>query len=142
MHRRDELGAMARAFRDLLARLDVSKAQSAKLSVQLEAFIENSVDGFIVATESGTIEQVNPALLDLFGYEGDELIGRNLSVLMPDPAASMHRHYLQAFLDTGVKTYIGTIRDEEAKRKDGTVFPIALSISDRTSKKKIVLLLF
>jgi two-component system, LuxR family, sensor kinase FixL len=123
----DEIGETARAFSELLKKLD---AHRAKLSIQLEAFIANSVDGFVVINDRGLIEQANPALLELFGYKRDELIGRNVAVLMPETTGGKHDGYLNAYRETGNRTYIGTIRDEEARRKDGTTFPIALSISE------------
>ena len=127
---RDEIGEMARAFQSLMTRLDLINAQSTKLSTQLEAFIAGSVDGFVVINEDGIIEQVNPALLELFGYERAELIGQNVSILMPHPQQRMHDGYLRAYRELGIRSYIGTIRNEEAKRKDGSVFPISLSISE------------
>jgi PAS domain S-box-containing protein len=130
VHLRDEVGALARAFRDLTARLDLSTAHRAKLSTQLDAFINNAVDGLIVIGSRGTIQQVNPALSALFGYELDELIGQNVALLMPEPALSEHDTYLEAYRATGTRNYIGTIRDETGRRKDGTLFPIALSISE------------
>lgn len=84
VHLRDEVGALARAFRDLTTRLDLSTAHRAKLSTQLDAFINNAVDGLIVIGNRGTIQQVNPALSALFGYEPDELIGQNVTLLMPE----------------------------------------------------------
>ena len=125
VHLRDEVGELARAFDDLKDWLALSDEHRKKLSTQLDAFVTNAVDGFIIINERGIIEKVNPALLDLFGYENDELVGRNVALLMPEPVRGSHDGFLQTY-----RRYIGTIRDEVGKRKDGTVFPIALSVSE------------
>jgi PAS domain S-box-containing protein len=127
---RDEVGELARAFRDLMDKLSRSDAHSDKLSTQLDAFIASFVDGFIVINDQGEIEEANPALLDLFGYRREELIGRNVAVLMPEATRNRHDGYLAAYRETGERTYIGTSRDEVARRRDGTTFPIALSVSE------------
>lgn len=127
---RDEIGEMSRAFQSLLTRLDLASAHRTKLSTQLEAFIANSVDGFVVINEQGIVEQANPALLNLFGYERDELIGQSVGILMPEGMSQMHDGYMRAYRELGIKTFIGTIRTEDARRKDGTIFPISLSVSE------------
>lgn len=129
VHRRDEVGELARAFHELTAWLVLSDEHSKKLSTQLDAFIANAVDGFIIINDRGIIEKVNPTLLDLFGYESDELLGSNVAMLMPEAVRVKYDGFLQAYRTTGVLTVTGTIRDEIARRKDGSVFPIALAVS-------------
>ncbi len=126
----DEVGELARAFRDLIDKLNRSDAHSDKLSAQLDAFIASSVDGFIVINEVGHIEEANPAVLELFGYRREELIGHNVSILMPSATRDLHDGYLAAYRETGKRTYLGAIRDEFGRRRDGTIFPIALSVSE------------
>jgi PAS domain S-box-containing protein len=126
----DEVGEMARAFRHLIEQLDLSHADRTKLSAQFEAFIATCADAVVIIDERGTIEQVNPACSEQFGYERDELIGSNVSMLMPDAIGEKHDDYLRAYRESGVKSYIGTIRDEAAKHKDGTIFPVALAIGE------------
>jgi PAS domain S-box-containing protein len=128
--RQDEAGKLARAFHDLVAQLDQSNQSRTKLSLQLNEFIANSVDGVVIIDERGIIEEVNPACLTLVGYERDELVGQNVSVLMPEAVRTQHDGYIRAYLETGVRRIIGSIRDEQAQRKDGGIFPIALSISE------------
>jgi PAS domain S-box-containing protein len=129
VHLRDEVGQLARAFHELKDWVILSDTHRKKLSTQLDSFIANSVDGFIISDDHGIIEKVNPAVLDLFGYERYELVGSNVAMLMPAAVSDKHDGFLKAYQETGVRTYIGTIRDEIAKHKDGTAFPIALSIS-------------
>ncbi len=92
--------------------------------------IENAVDGLITIDERGIIENVNPSMLRIFGYEREEMIGKNVKMLMPEPIQTEHDEYLARYKTTGNKFIIGIGREVEAKRKDGTVFPIDLSISE------------
>lgn len=101
--------------------------ESAKL---LKAIIENSNEGIITIDENGIVESINPGALKLFGYNSGEVIGNNISMLMPEPYRSQHGHYIQRYLNTGQKKIIGIGRDIIAQRKDGTTFPIYLSVSE------------
>jgi PAS domain S-box-containing protein len=128
VHLRDEVGALARAFHDLAMRLDLSNAVRAKLSTQLDAFITNSVDGFVIINSRGVIEQVNPALLTMFGCEAQELIGQNIGILMRNDAGLQQDGDPDPYWTAWIQKYIGTIQDEEARHKDGSTLAIALSI--------------
>ena len=127
---RGEGGDLARAFLDMTEKLHFSRAAEARLTLQLDAIFENAVDGLIVIDERGMIERANPACIRLFGYALDELLGQNVAMLMPEPVALRHDEYLRTYRQTGKPNIIGRIRDEVARRKDGSTFPIALSISE------------
>lgn len=95
-----------------------------------EAIVRTSVDAIITIGEQGEIESVNPATERLFGYTSEELVGRNLSLLMPTPHRENHDGYIQRYLRTGKATIIGIGRQISAQRKDGTVFPVELSVTE------------
>jgi two-component system sensor kinase FixL len=92
------------------------------------AVIDAAVDGIIVIDSRGRIETVNHAAEQMFGYGEAELIGRNVSVLMPEPDRSRHDGYLNRFLETGERKIIGVGRSVTAVRRDGQQFPVHLSV--------------
>lgn len=94
------------------------------------ALLDAAVDGILVIDDQGRIETFNAAAERLFGYTADELRGRNIRVLMPEPYRSSHDDYLRHYLTTGEKRIIGIGREVSAQRRDGTVFPIELSVGE------------
>lgn len=92
------------------------------------AIVESAVDGIIVIDGRGAIEFFNPAAERMFGYAADEVIGRNVTILMPEPDASAHDGYIERYLRSGVPHIIGIGRDVGARRKDGALFPAHLSV--------------
>ncbi|MET3113747.1 two-component system sensor kinase FixL [Pedobacter sp. CG_S7] len=96
----------------------------------LNAIIENAIDGIITIDLHGLIESVNPAGLKLFGYNLEEVIGRNINVLMPEPDKSAHDGYLDRYKHTGEKRIIGIGREVRGLRKDGSTFPFRLAVSE------------
>ena len=104
----------------------------------LDAIIENAIDGIITIDDKGIIEHLNPAALELFGYNRGELLGRNVSVLMPEPHRTLHDGYLAKYEQTGHKNIIGIGREVPGMRKDGTIFPFRLGVSEiKFSDRKI-----
>jgi two-component system sensor kinase FixL len=96
----------------------------------LYAIIETAIDGIITIDTAGKMESINPAALKLFGYGADEVIGRNISMLMPQPDKSAHDGYLQHYQQTGEKHIIGKGREVRGLRKDGSTFPFRLAVSE------------
>jgi two-component system sensor kinase FixL len=96
------------------------------------AIIESAVDAIVLINRRGIVEFFNPAAERMFGYPAHEVMGRNVSVLMPDPYASEHDHYLRRFQMTGERRIIGIGREVTARRKDGTTFPAHLSVAELT----------
>ncbi|MVZ64003.1 PAS domain-containing sensor histidine kinase [Sphingobacterium humi] len=101
--------------------------ESSKL---LEAIIENAIDGIITIDRYGIVESINPAALVLFGYEAKEVIGNNISMLMPEPDRSRHDRYISTYEETGHKKIIGIGREVRGLKKDGTTFPFRLAVSE------------
>ncbi|MBB6500114.1 PAS domain-containing sensor histidine kinase [Pedobacter cryoconitis] len=96
----------------------------------LEAIIETAIDGIITIDGRGKIETLNPAALRLFGYSLTEVVGRNISMLMPEPDHSRHDGYIEHYHSTGEKHIIGKGREVNGLRKDGSTFPFRLAVSE------------
>ncbi|GGE70046.1 PAS domain S-box-containing protein [Pedobacter psychrotolerans] len=104
----------------------------------LDAIIENAIDGIITIDDKGIIEHLNPAALRLFGFERSELVGKNVSVLMPAPDKIKHDGYIQNYNETGKKHIIGIGREVRGQKKDGSTFPFRLGVSEvKFSDRKI-----
>ncbi len=101
--------------------------ESAKL---LKAIIETAIDGIITIDNRGMIESLNPAAQRLFGYSLEEVQGRNISILMPEPDKSSHDGYIDRYQRTGEKRIIGKGREVLGLRKDGSTFPFRLAVSE------------
>lgn len=110
--------------------------QSLDNSTRLKAIIDTAIDGIITIDNRGIIETVNPAAARIFGYAPEEIIGKNVKILMPEPDHSQHDGYIENYHRTGVGKIIGIGREVLGKKKDGTVFPFLLSISEVNLKDK------
>jgi two-component system CheB/CheR fusion protein len=97
---------------------------------RLRAILSTASDAIITIDHRGIIRLVNAATERMFGYTAAEMIGQSLSLLMPSPYREAHAGYLARYLHTGEKHVIGTSREVEARRKDGSVFPTDLSVSE------------
>src|SRR6195952_3908310 len=96
----------------------------------LIAIIKNAIDGIITIDECGNIESINPAACKLFEYTPEEVIGKNVSMLMPPPDKAQHDEYLHRYQQTGHAHIIGVGRDVVGLKSDGTQFPFRLGISE------------
>jgi two-component system sensor kinase FixL len=96
----------------------------------LRAIIDNAIDGIITIDDRGKIESMNPAASKLFQYLPEDVIGKNVSVLMPPPDKEQHDEYLNRYQRTGHAHIIGIGREVTGLRKDGTRFPFRLGVSE------------
>jgi PAS domain S-box-containing protein len=97
--------------------------------LRLEAIVDHAGEGIVTIDESGTIESFNIAAERIFGYASEEVVGHNVSILMPPPHNKMHDNYVSEHLASGVSKVIGIGRRLEGLRKDGTTIPINLTVS-------------
>jgi PAS domain S-box-containing protein len=115
---------------------DVTEQRRAATAVRdnerfIRAVMDNVADALVTMSETGTIETVNHAVETLFGYGAEELIGRNVSVLMPEPIRSSHDGYLHRYLRTGQARVLGVAaREVPGQHKDGTVIDVELTVSE------------
>ncbi|MDF1654269.1 MAG: PAS domain S-box protein [Coxiellaceae bacterium] len=119
----DELGSLM---------FEMGKLQKTflKNEAMSRGIIDTAVDGFITINEHRIVQSFNPAAEKMFGYRAEEVIGKNVKMIMPDKYSSHHEQYVQNYLDTGIKKVIGVGREVEGMRKDGSTFPLLLSIGE------------
>jgi PAS domain S-box-containing protein len=110
-------------------RQDISSALAAAEAIY-SAILEAAVDAIITIDIDGTIRSVNRAGAKMFGYTADEMIGRNVTMLMPEPYASEHDGYLERYLRTHEPRIIGIGREVSGRRKNGETFPMDLAVGE------------
>ncbi len=104
-----------------------SNLLSPEQSSRYETVINATQEGVVVISENGIIQTFNPAAESLFGYQAKEVIGKNISLLIPEPHRKEHDNYIQQYLRTGKSNLIGMWRELTALRKDGSSFLIELA---------------
>ena len=108
----------------------ISAAAATARAERLDAVLNMTVDGIIVIDAQGRIEAFNRGAQELFGYPEAEVVGRNVSILMPSPHHEQHDAYLDRYLTTGEARIIGSGREVTGRRRDGTIFPVHLSVGE------------
>lgn len=107
-------------------------------SAMLHAIIDNAIDGIISIDSKGVIESINPAGCNLFGYQSDEVIGKNIAMLMPEPDSSKHNYYISRYQKTHEPHIIGKGREVKGKKKDGSCFPFRLAVTEVQFEGRII----
>jgi diguanylate cyclase (GGDEF)-like protein/PAS domain S-box-containing protein len=126
--------------------LESSKSKREKSVNRLDAFllsekknnllVENALDGIITIDSKGVIQTFNPASEKIFGYSAGEILGKNISQLMPEPDSSQHDEYLEKYLRTGITNVIGFSREVVGLRKNGESFPLEINVNEMTWQEK------
>jgi two-component system sensor kinase FixL len=132
---RDQTGQVlgfAKVIRDITERLAAEDALRAR-EAHLRSILDTIPDAMIVIDEQARIQSFSTAAVRQFGYEPEEVIGRNVSILMPDPYRRQHDGYMERYLTTGERRIIGIGRVVVGQRKDGSTFPMELAVGEMHS---------
>jgi len=125
----DAHGVLVAILRDISER---QRAERALVASQRhgKAVLDAAVDSIVTIDNRGIIKRVNPSTLFMFGYSEEELIGQNVSMLMPEPHRSDHDRYLERYLRTGYRRIIGIGREVTGQRRDGSTFAMELTVCE------------
>jgi PAS domain S-box-containing protein len=116
--------------RQVEERLVREDAQLRESEARIRAIVATAVDGIVTIDERGIVDTFNPAAERAFGYAAAEVVGQNVSMLMPAPYRDAHDGYLARYLASGEKRIIGVGREVVGQRKDGNVFPMDLAVGE------------
>jgi len=149
-NKQDEIGMMARSFLSMIKKIDLTQKKSNELNDRLEnivhertsslekseekqrAILETIADAIITIDRRGLIASFNPAAEIIFGYSANEVIGNNVSMLMPESERDVHHGYTDNSSLNGSRI-INKARDLEGLRKDGSLFPLELNVTSMAS---------
>lgn len=124
-------GHEVKLFWQMVTNLKQTKGELEKSQHQLQSIIHNVMDGIITISESGEIHGFNPAAEQIFGYSQQDILGKNVRILMPEPDRSQHDAYINRYLQTGQGKILGVRgREVTAIRKNGEQFPLEMSVSE------------
>ena len=112
----------------LVTKEETLEQRALRLEYEYQAVLDAAVDAVIIIDAQGRIELLNHAGERLFGHLEDDIVGQNVSVLMPEPYRSQHDGYIRRYLDTREPHIIGAGREVQAKRRDGTLFDVELAV--------------
>ena len=110
--------------------------RSAEQEARYRAIVDTAVDPIVVIDDRGTILSFNRAAEATFGYRADEAIGANVRMLMPEPYQTGHDGYMARHRNTGERRVIGIGREVEGRRKDGSTFPLELSVAEWSAGRR------
>jgi two-component system sensor kinase FixL len=120
---------------------DITAAKRARIALQereahLQSVLDTVPDAMIVIDTRGVMQSFSATATKLFGYTAEEVVGKNVSILMPEPYAAQHDSYLSRYLATGERRIIGVGRLVVGLRKDGSTFPMELAVGEMRSGER------
>ena len=124
-----KLRGFTKIARDITERKEAEVAVR-EAAVRLKAIVDTAADGIITIDEHGLVESINFAAERIFGFTRDEVVGSNISMLMPELSLTEQQDSQTAPVTTGQKRIIGPVREGTGHRKDGSTFPMELAVSE------------
>jgi PAS domain S-box-containing protein len=116
-------------FRDLSERKKVEKSLK-ESEERFRKLAETAADGILSIDSEGVIRLFNHAAEQIFGFLSDEVIGKKVELIIPREYGDLHMKGIRQYSETGISTVLGKTTEMKAKRRDGTIFPIELSLSE------------
>ncbi len=97
---------------------------------RMRAVLDNVLESIVTIDQRGVVQSINPPTSEMFGYEPEQIIGQNVTMLMPEPHRSGHDQYIRNYQDTGSARIIGKGSELEGRRSDGSLFPLEASVTE------------
>ena len=126
----DEVGVLARSFNNLLLRMDDALYDQKETTQRMQSIVDTAADAIITMDKAAIILTFNLAAEKMFGYKLDEVLGKNIKMLMPANHSKLHDDYLRNYQQTGKSKIIGVGRELKGLHKNGNLFAIHLGISE------------
>lgn len=126
----DLLARISQTLDQILDRIVYDREELLQLETRSKAVLETATEGIISIDSQGRIQSINSAAERIFGYQKRQVVGRNVSMLMPEPYSVEHDRYIRDYLRTGERKIIGIGREVSGRRSDGSVFPMELAVSE------------
>ncbi len=128
----------ASEINDLVTAFSVMRSKVNSRQQRLQAIFDNAAEGIVTTNEHGIIDQVNNAAEKLFLYSAKDVVGKNISVLVPEPHTGMHDKYMNKVYKNDSQGFLDRENEVTGKRSDGTVFPMSLKVSKVELEGKII----
>ena len=122
--------ALLEESQQLTQTLQTQQQEVLESEKRIRSIVDTIIDAVITIDKRGIIESFNKAAEQIFGYSKSEVIGQNIKILMPEPYHSEHDQYLIDYFRTGHAKLIGKVRELSGQRKDGSVFPLEISLAE------------
>ncbi len=127
---------MRRTQKELEDLVDDRTRELLESEIRIRTIVDNLMDGIVTIDESGRVDFFSPGAEEIFGYKAQEVQGKNVKILMPEPYHSNHDQYLHNYIKTGHKKIIGISQEVKGRRKDGSTFPLSIGINEHLSGEK------
>jgi len=115
---------------ELICAKEGAKSVKNEKSGLLLQIVDNAVDGLVTINDAGIVQIFNPACEKIFGYDAEEIVGKSVNLLMPEPYRSEHDEYIRAYCRIGVTKVIGVSQEVQGKHKDGMTIFLDISINE------------
>jgi len=126
----DEIGQLTHSFEKMQANLSAAITSIETSEARQRAIIKSMSEAVIIINPKGIIESINPATESIFGYSKDELLSKNINILMNNDHAEKHDAYLQTYIETGVKNILNKTLEVSARHKSGKKIDIELTVNE------------
>ena len=126
----DAFNRMSQRLSEMYSEMETALAEARRAEMQVSTIFNTVIDGIVTINDEGVIQSFNPAAEKIFGYKAEEVVGGPVATLMPQPHSGRHSDYIGNYLNTGESKVIGVGREIDARRKDGSLVPLDVTLGE------------